>query len=107
MLEVLKGAPTPLCLNGGITCRISKFADDTKITNIASTAVVPNSGPVDPLRVHEGLAGGPRMASTSKKRKWNETYQQYGFTKFSRDGLDAAQCIHCSTVLANCSLKLF
>ncbi|KAG0724265.1 Protein ZBED8 [Chionoecetes opilio] len=45
------------------------------------------------------------MASTSKKRKWNETYQQYGFTKFSRDGLDAAQCIHCSTVLANCSLK--
>ncbi|QQP53813.1 Protein ZBED8-like [Caligus rogercresseyi] len=45
------------------------------------------------------------MASTSKKRKWNETYQQYGFTKFSQDGLDAAQCIHCSTVLANCSLK--
>ena len=46
-----------------------------------------------------------QMASTSKKRKWNETYQQYGFTKISRDGLDAAQCIHCSTVLANCSLK--
>ncbi|QQP34697.1 Uncharacterized protein FKW44_022672 [Caligus rogercresseyi] len=45
------------------------------------------------------------MASTSKKRKWNETYQQYGFTKFSQDGLDAAQCIHCSTVLVNCSLK--
>ncbi|QQP54558.1 Protein ZBED8-like [Caligus rogercresseyi] len=45
------------------------------------------------------------MASTSKKRKWNETYQQYGFTRFSRDEMDAAQCIHCSNVLANFSLK--
>ncbi|KAG0714326.1 Protein ZBED8 [Chionoecetes opilio] len=54
---------------------------------------------------HDRLYCFHLMASTSKKRKWNETYQQYGFTKFSRDGLDAAQCIHCSTVLANCSLK--
>ncbi|QQP52582.1 Hypothetical protein FKW44_004772 [Caligus rogercresseyi] len=41
-----------------------------------------------------------QMASTSKKRKWNETYQQYGFTKFSRGGLESAQYIHSSTVLA-------
>ena len=27
----------------------------------ASSTVVPNSGPVDPLGVHEGLAGGPRV----------------------------------------------
>ncbi|KAG0729890.1 hypothetical protein GWK47_029397 [Chionoecetes opilio] len=41
----------------------------------------------------------------AKKRKWNETYQQYGFTQILADGLDGLQCIHCSTVLANCSLK--
>ena len=40
------------------------------------------------------------------KRKWNENYIEFGFTKMiEKDGTEKAQCILCDQVLANSSLK--
>lgn len=41
----------------------------------------------------------------SKIRKWNDSYVSFGFTKVSRNGLDCAQCLHCSVVMSNASLR--
>ncbi|XP_068223938.1 protein FAM200C-like [Palaemon carinicauda] len=41
----------------------------------------------------------------SKVRKWTDSYVKFGFTKFIRDGVDCAQCLHCSVVMANASLR--
>ncbi|KAF2365033.1 HAT C-terminal dimerization domain [Trinorchestia longiramus] len=41
----------------------------------------------------------------SKVRKWNDSYVKFGFTNVSRDGVDCAQCLHCSVVMANASLR--
>ena len=38
-----------------------KVLSSIKVGEAYNTPVVPNSGPVDPLGVHEGLAGGPRV----------------------------------------------
>ena len=41
----------------------------------------------------------------SKIRKWNDSYVSFGFTKVIRNGQDYAQCLHCSVVMANASLR--
>uniref|UniRef100_UPI00358E9691 protein FAM200C-like n=1 Tax=Myxine glutinosa TaxID=7769 RepID=UPI00358E9691 len=41
----------------------------------------------------------------SKARKWNDSYVKFGFTNVSRDGVDCAQCLHCSVVMSNASLR--
>lgn len=41
----------------------------------------------------------------SKVRKWTDSYVKFGFTKVIRDGVDCAQCLHCSVVMANASLR--
>ena len=44
--------------------------------------------------------------AASKKRTFLEEYLQYGFTlKVEKDGTQCAQCLLCTTVLANASLK--
>ena len=41
----------------------------------------------------------------SKIRKWNDDYVAFGFTKVNRNGLDCAQCLYCSYVMSNASLR--
>ncbi|XP_018497169.1 protein ZBED8-like [Galendromus occidentalis] len=42
----------------------------------------------------------------SKKRNWSDDYVRFGFTLvMGKDSLPKAQCILCSTVFANTSLK--
>ena len=41
----------------------------------------------------------------SKIRKWNDDYVAFGFTTVNRNGLDCAQCLHCSYVMSNASLR--
>ena len=41
----------------------------------------------------------------SKIQKWNDDYVAFGFTKVNRNGLDCAQCLHCSYVMSNASLR--
>ena len=41
----------------------------------------------------------------SKIRKWSDSYLSFGFTKVIRNGQDCAQCLHCSVVMANASLR--
>ena len=41
----------------------------------------------------------------SKIRKWNDDYVAFGFTKVNRNGLNCAQCLHCSYVMSNASLR--
>ena len=44
---------------------------------------------------------------TSKKRKWSENYQNFGFTcVVDKDGLQRPQCIICSAMFSNASLRL-
>lgn len=40
-----------------------------------------------------------------KVRKWKESYVTFGFTKVLRDCLECAQCMHCSYVMSNASLR--
>uniref|UniRef100_A0A8C4WVN9 Uncharacterized protein n=1 Tax=Eptatretus burgeri TaxID=7764 RepID=A0A8C4WVN9_EPTBU len=41
----------------------------------------------------------------SKVRKWNDSYVKFGFMNVSQDGVDCAQCLHCSVVMSNPSLR--
>ncbi|CAM1292366.1 ZBED8 (predicted) [Pycnogonum litorale] len=41
----------------------------------------------------------------SKFRKWNDSYVAFGFTKLDRNGQECAQCLHCSVVMSNASLR--
>ena len=41
----------------------------------------------------------------SKIRKWSESYVSLNFTKVTRNGGDCAQCLHCSVVKTNASLR--
>ena len=37
--------------------------------------------------------------------KWSESYVTFGFTEVTRNGRDCAQCLHCSVVMSNASLR--
>ena len=41
----------------------------------------------------------------SKKRKYDESYVQYGFTSININGEEKPQCVICNKVLANDSMK--
>ena len=41
----------------------------------------------------------------SKIRKCSESYVSFGFTKVTRNHRDCAQCLHCSVVMSNASLR--
>ena len=41
----------------------------------------------------------------SKIRWWSDSYVSFGFTKVTRNGRDCAQCLHCSVVMSNASLR--
>ena len=41
----------------------------------------------------------------SKVRKWSESYVSYGFTEVTPNGRNCAQCLHCSVVMSNASLR--
>ena len=47
------------------------------------------------------------MPSTVKKRKYDESYIQYGFTRLTKDGIDLPRCVPCLKILANSSMKPF
>ena len=36
---------------------------------------------------------------------WSESYVTFGFTKVTRNGRDCVQCLHCSVVMSNASLR--
>ncbi|XP_077975830.1 protein FAM200C-like [Styela clava] len=40
-----------------------------------------------------------------KIRKWNDSYVGFGFTKVNRDDRECAQCMYCSYVMSNESLR--
>ena len=39
------------------------------------------------------------------ERKWSESYVLFGSTKVTPNGRDCAQCLHCSVVISNASLR--
>ena len=41
----------------------------------------------------------------SEIRKLRENYVSFGFAKIIRNGRDCAQCLHCSVVMSNASLR--
>ena len=41
----------------------------------------------------------------SKIRRWSEYYVSPGFTKVTQSGRDCVQCLHCSVVMSNASLR--
>ena len=43
----------------------------------------------------------------SKICKWSESYVSFGFTKVTPNGRDCVQCLHCSVVMLNASLRPF
>ena len=43
----------------------------------------------------------------SKICKCTESYVSFNFTKVTRNGRDCAQCLHCSVVMSNASLRPF
>jgi hypothetical protein len=43
--------------------------------------------------------------SSGKKRKYQETYLEHGFTYSTIDGKQCPQCLICSKILANDSMK--
>ena len=47
------------------------------------------------------------MSSTVKKRKYGESYIQYGFTRLEKDGIDLPQCLLCLKTVANSSTNPF
>ena len=47
------------------------------------------------------------MSSTIKKRKYEESCIQYGFTSLAKDGIDLPQCVLCLKSFDNGSMKPF
>ena len=50
------------------------------------------------------------MASESKKRKYDDSYQRFGFTKIAKGSVELPQCVICAetlnvSALAPCKLK--
>ena len=41
----------------------------------------------------------------AKKRKWMDSYVEFGLTRVVNDGVERAQCMTCHTILGNASLK--
>jgi hypothetical protein len=50
-------------------------------------------------------SGRPGKFSSRKKRKYQETFLEHGFTYSTIDGEQRPQCLICSEILANNSMK--
>lgn len=78
---------------------LSNFFKQPSTSN-SSSAIV--NGPDSDVSENEPLK---KVKLTTKIKKYDESYVEYGFTYLRENNIDLLQCIICSMVLANASLK--
>jgi len=81
----------------------SKFFKQPSTSNSSSAIIV--NGPDSDVSENELRPLLKKVKLTTKMLNYDESYLEYGFTYLRENNIDLPQCIICSMVLANASLK--
>lgn len=81
---------------------LSNFFKQPSTSN-SSSAIV--NGPDSDVNENELRPPHKKVKLTTKILNYDESYVEYGFTYLRENNIDLPQCIICSMVLANASLK--